>query len=89
MPYIEEKQREELAHVVESMREEIRNSGELNYLITKLIHSYLELHGLSYSTLNDIGGALNYADKEFYRRVVMPYENHKIKENGDVRPDLD
>jgi len=59
-------------------------AGELNYLITILLHRYLELHELSYQTLNDILGALDGAKMEFYRRVVAPYEDIKIKENGDV-----
>ena len=40
--------------------------------------------GNSYATINDIIGALEGAKMEFYRRVVAPYEDEKIKENGDV-----
>jgi len=29
-------------------------------------------------------GALEGAKLEFYRRVVVPYEEKKMKENGDV-----
>lgn len=58
--------------------------GELNYLITCLLLDYCEKHGQSYSTYNDCLGALTGAQLEFYRRVVAPYEDKKIKENGDV-----
>lgn len=58
--------------------------GELNYQLTMLIKEYIELKGLRYQTINDILGALDGARAEFYRRVVAPYEDQKIEENGDV-----
>jgi hypothetical protein len=60
--------------------------GELNYAITSLLVSYYTRQGLSYSTINDILGALEGAKLEFYRRVAVPYEEEKRKENGDVYP---
>lgn len=60
---------------------------ELNYKITKLCIEYLTVWGLSYTQINDILGALEGAKLEFYRRVAIPYENGKIRENGDVYPD--
>lgn len=58
--------------------------GELNYLFTITLQEYVENKGLSYQTINDIVGALEGAKLEFYRRVAAPYEDTKIKENGDV-----
>lgn len=58
--------------------------GELNYVITKIILDYYENNGPGYQTINDILGALEGAKLEFYRRVAAPYEDQKIKENGDV-----
>jgi hypothetical protein len=60
--------------------------GELNYVLTKLVIQYAQTKGLSYSTCNDIVGALEGAKAEFQRRVVAPYEDMKIKLNGDVYP---
>jgi hypothetical protein len=61
-------------------------SGELNFAITALINDYLWHRGpgLRYAALNDAIGALECAKLELYRRVVAPYENTKIAENGDV-----
>jgi hypothetical protein len=59
-------------------------TGELNYAITEMCREYMMLHGLSYQTINDIVGALEGAKLEFSRRVAAPYEDKKIKENGDV-----
>lgn len=58
--------------------------GQLNYQITKLLNLFLEKHGKSYQIINDALGALEGAKLEFYRRVAAPYEDTKIKENGDV-----
>ena len=61
------------------------SAGELNYAITKLILKYLG-EDFNYQKINDIVGALEGAKSEFTRRVVGPYEDKKIKENGDVYP---
>jgi hypothetical protein len=58
--------------------------GELNYLITTMLIEYLHARGKSYQTINDILGALEGAKLEFYRRVAVPYETEKCKQNGDV-----
>lgn len=62
-------------------------AGELNFIISKYLDIYLWQHGKSYQTINDILGALEGAKMEFYRRVAAPYEDIKIKENGDVYED--
>lgn len=62
----------------------IDNCGDLNYLFTTLAIKYMEDHGLSYQTCNDIVGALDNAKDEFRRRIQHPYEELKIKENTDV-----
>lgn len=83
MPYIRPERREELAS-----GSKVRTPGELNYAITKCITRYLANQSLygdyNYTDLNDVIGALEAAKLEFYRRVVVPYEEQKIKENGDV-----
>jgi len=61
-----------------------KTPGQLNYLFTTMLSQYLQLNGTSYQTINDIVGALEGAKLEFYRRVAVPYEDQKIKENGDV-----
>ena len=77
-----------MPYIKQSMRPDIREftdrPGELNFLLTKVCKCYLEYNGLSYDTINDIIGALECAKQEFYRRIATPYEDSKIKENGDV-----
>lgn len=57
--------------------------GDLNCIVTLIILAYWKNRG-NYQAINDIKGALGNAYNEFYRRVAIPYENKKIKENGDV-----
>lgn len=85
MPYIKEYDRMHFEYVVqEMMAYPARTKGELNYLLTRLAQAYLDDRGMSYDTVNDILGAFEGAKLEFYRRVAAPYEDAKIKQNGDV-----
>lgn len=63
---------------------EIKNAGDLQYAIAYMIKDFVSRKDLNYQTCNDIMGALAGAQMEFYRRTVAPYEDKKIKENGDV-----
>ena len=82
MPYIEPYKRDQFEFGLILPR--IENCGDLNYLFTKLCIKYMEDHGLSYQTCNDIVGALDNAKDEFRRRVQHKYESEKIRINGDV-----
>lgn len=57
--------------------------GELNYAITMLCVRYLG-SSYNYHTLNGVIGVLECAKLELYRRMAAPYEDAKMKENGDV-----
>lgn len=60
--------------------------GELNYAITTLMIGYLDALGLSYANAAETLAGGNEAVAEFRRRVLVPYEDSKIRENGDVYP---
>jgi len=76
MPYIEQRRRDVVSKP--------ETSGELNFMITELINLYIMDNGKSYSTLNEVIGVLECAKLELYRRVAAPYEDEKMKQNGDV-----
>jgi len=59
-----------------------RDAGELNYAITILCLKYAGQ--FNYAKINEVIGVLECAKLEFYRRLAAPYEDTKIKENGDV-----
>jgi DNA-directed RNA polymerase specialized sigma54-like protein len=79
MPYVKKPDRKRLDEGAEA-----DSPGELNYVITKKIDSYLGRKGLSYANVNEIIGVLECAKLEIYRRVVAKYEDTKIADNGDV-----
>jgi hypothetical protein len=80
MPYIKKDNRDELSSKVRDPR----TAGELNYLFTQMINSYLTENGVCYQSFNDIVGALEGAKLEVYRRLIAGYENQKVTENGDA-----
>lgn len=84
MPYIL-KSRKDALHSESKVdyNSDVENAGELNYMFTCLLIDYWQRKG-RYQGINDIIGALEGAKLEFYRRVAAPYEDTKIKENGDV-----
>lgn len=79
MPYIDLITRQQLAAGDTPM-----SPGELNYLLTMMCLEFLNTTQRKYSDYNTIVGALECVKQEFYRRAVVPYEDKKIKENGDV-----
>lgn len=79
MPYIKQTRRLDL--ILEDLPQ---NGGELNFLIYSLMKDYIKDNGLSYKVINEIVGSLECCKLELYRRMAAPYEDLKIKENGDV-----
>lgn len=83
MPYIEQKQRDQISaegvHCIEP-----ENCGELNYCITMLIHDYLLDREVRYKYINEVIGVLECAKLELYRQVAAPYENKKKLTNGAI-----
>lgn len=61
----------------------IEKAGNLNYLVTKLLIQFWQNSPQNYQSINDIVGAVEGAKQEFIRRIVNPYEDKKIIENGD------
>lgn len=91
MPYIKQDRRKSIDEVLDPLLDSIRHSqslvepGDLNYIITRLIQSYLVIK-TNYTRINDVIGVLEAAKMELYRRTAAPYEDEKISKNGDVLP---
>ena len=63
----------------------VETAGQLNYVLTRTVWRFLKRKGQPrYQDFNDAIGALEGAKLELYRRMVAPYEDLKIEENGDV-----
>jgi len=56
--------------------------GELNYVITNVVMRSSTVG--NYKEHNANLGVLDAVAREYYRRVVAPYEDLKILENGDI-----
>ena len=82
MPYIKQEQRDQISPAVVNFCPE--NAGDLNYVITVMIDNYIRNYGENYANYNEMIGALECCKLEYYRRGISPYEDEKIKENGDV-----
>lgn len=84
MPYIPDKKlRKQLDEAVYSFvgcGDTDDHTGKLNYFLFKLAKHY----GRNYKSYRDFIGELEAAKLEIYRRLVAPYEDKKIKKNGDV-----
>lgn len=87
MPYIPNNQRPALDKKMDPLIEHLANvpleeqDGALNYTITRMIR---HIYPKRYRHLNRALGVLSAVTLELYRIVVGPYEDEKIKENGDV-----
>lgn len=87
MPYIEKEARKKWKATIEDIVKKLEKlpadkiDGELNYLITSILK---RTYSPKYFNYNRAMGLMECVKLEFYRRVVAPYENKKIKENGDV-----
>ena len=80
MPYIKEEDRQQLSGCGGRMS---KTAGELNYILTVIILEYFKNNGANYQAINDISGAMTECLAEFRRRIVVDYEEKKIKLNGD------
>jgi len=84
LPYIKSDDRKPIDKTVKKLSDQLSCAGDFNYAFTQLIHLHINKVGMRYQNLNDMIGMLECAKLELYRRVVSPYEDDKIRENGDV-----
>lgn len=98
-PYIKQNNREvydslvlELAkRVIDTSEQNASNwKGDVNYICFKLLRSMEQYLGseykfkFGYQDHSDAVAALRDCADEYVRRVLAPYEDIKIQENGDV-----
>jgi hypothetical protein len=84
MPYIHESSREAIDPFITPLAEQLHSPGDLNYAITRLFMQWLLDKGIDYGNINSVAGVLQKAMAEFDERVTRPYEDLKLKQNGDV-----
>lgn len=86
MPYITQEARKFINPLLEHLLSHIGSFsvGDVNYIITKFIHIWIQKEGLKYKNINAAIGVLECAKMELYRMVAAPYEDKKAKENGFI-----
>ena len=97
MPYIDEQERVELDNQIDNMILAIRNNktnlnnphdfsnylGRINYCFSRIIYGVMR--DVSYRNIAMVTGVLENIKQEYYRRVAEPYEDIKIRQNGDIK----
>ncbi len=85
MPYIPKEIREIIDDMIDEITKSdfLRDAGVLNYMISQMCRAALG-ENPRYKDYNRVIGVLFCAEQEFYRRAVVPYEDKKKKENGDI-----
>ena len=84
MPYIsnDNDKRINLDEIVELMHElNVKADGDLNYILFKYCKKYVKP---SYNNYKNFIAELTECGREIARRLLAPYEDKKIDENGDV-----
>lgn len=88
MPYIKEEMRVRLDSKIDALGEALKaedyDVGAINYSFSKILWAQFKLRP-KYITVVFILGTLFAVALEFYRRWAGPYEDSKMKDNGDVR----
>lgn len=86
MPYITQDERDRIDPFLKSLLESnlLNGPGELNYVISRIIHKYIQTFGCCYTTLNEAIGVLECAKLELYRIICAPYEDKKRTINGTI-----
>lgn len=84
MPYITPEAQEEV-RIFQQSGYKASTVGELTYAFSDTIDDYLGgKEEINFVAFAEVLGALEATKLEFYRRIVAPYEEKKLKENGDV-----
>lgn len=82
MPYISKDRRPRLDEVVEKLKEtDIVVDGDLNYVLFAFCKRHIKP---SYNNYKNYCGELRQCVTEIERRLLGPYEDNKIIENGEV-----
>lgn len=87
MPYIDAKNRPQLDTLMDPIIDHIKSApleerdGMLDYVVTRMLKS---LYQPPFFNLNRAMGVLTAIMLEYYRVVVAPYEDEKIRQFGQV-----
>lgn len=84
MPYIKKEGRLPLDILIETIAELVNSKGDLNYVICELVGQLILGTKISYTQISEWIDGVDGAENELRRRLLDPYEDLKIAENGDL-----
>jgi len=84
MPYIKDKEKKKFANLIDKLVLYINSKGDLNYVICELTSQFIAQTGVTYTRMSEKIDAVHDAEAELRRRLLDPYEDQKIIDNGDV-----
>lgn len=88
MPYIPSYRREEYDKEIGNLVAKLLPSGylapDLTYVIYKLVKETCGREGFNWKAKATALMVLEAVKLEYYRKVLVPYENDKIKDFGDI-----
>ena len=90
LPYINREQRKAIDGLIDNLanaafklgKDETERAGILNYVVTRLTLRLIPQD--RYWKIALTAGVFSNITSEFYRRLAAPYEDRKMKEQGDV-----
>lgn len=93
MSYPKQLQRDKLDTIISNLMDSLQEIPEadklesLSYTLLSISTlSFFKLKGPKYNRFMCIIGVLENTSKEFYRRLVLPYEHNQLSKNGDLKP---
>lgn len=84
MPYIKDTYKREMTDAINDLFNFIESKGDLNYAICALVGKVILESGVNYTNMSEKIGAVHDAEAELRRRLLDPYEDIKMAQNGDV-----
>ncbi len=86
MPYIRDEARHKFEKSITELATYISSKGDLNYVICEIVGKILlkNFDFDSYTQISNWIDGVHGAERELTRRLLNPYEDLKIAENGDV-----
>lgn len=86
MPYTEQVSRNKQDLLIAKLSNAIETKGDLNYTICELTAQLiLKTGGMGYTNISEWIDAVHGAEREMTWRLLRPYEDVKIRQNGDVK----
>jgi hypothetical protein len=83
MPYIKLNERLDYDKILNQMPD-IKNKGDLEYCVFKLMKRFMKTREFRYSTLHEVVYAIMHCADEYRRRYLDKREDEARETNGDV-----